>query len=84
MRVFLDGWQSFSTIETTPFASRRQWRDTLLQSGVPQGSVLGPRLFTEYTEDVSLIFDRRNLHHHLFADDMRAIAVADHMMLMRW
>jgi len=58
--------------------------ETMLQSRVPQGSVLGPRLFTEYAEDVSLIFDRRNLHHHLFADDMRAIAVADHMMLMRW
>jgi len=36
--------------------------DTMLLSGVPQGSVLGLRLFTEYAEDVSLIVDRHNLH----------------------
>lgn len=31
----------------------------------------GPRLFTEYAEDVSFIFDRHDLRHHLFADDMQ-------------
>jgi len=39
-----------------------------LQYGVPQGSVLGPRIFTEYAEDVS---DILALRHHLFADDMQ-------------
>ena len=37
-----------------------------LMAESPQGSVLCPRLFAEYAEDVSLIFDRHDLRHHLF------------------
>ena len=42
-----------------------------LQFGVPQGSVLGPRVFVQYAEDVEEIFWRHGVHHHLFADDMQ-------------
>ena len=42
-----------------------------LQYGVLQGSVLGPRIFMEYAEDVSDIFASHGLWHHLFADDMQ-------------
>ena len=34
-----------------------------------QGSVLGPMEFISYTGDVTDIFERHHIGHHLFADD---------------
>ena len=42
---------------------------TELSFGVPQGSVLGPRLFSMYTHPLSEIVLERNVDHHLYADD---------------
>jgi len=41
----------------------------VLKFGVPQRSVLGSKIFTNYAEDVSEIFNQ----HDLFADDMQCL-----------
>ncbi|KAK6181917.1 hypothetical protein SNE40_009694 [Patella caerulea] len=48
-----------------------------LRYGVPQGSVLGPLLFTSYTTPVADIMRRHDLDHHMYADDTQLYVEVD-------
>ena len=50
-------------------ANGKDSRVFTVNCSVPQGSVLGLLKFISYTDDVTSIFERHCVGHHLFADD---------------
>ena len=69
----LDWFRSYLGERSQTFISGGKSSATFaVNCSVPQGSVLGPLEFISYTEDVAKIFERHDLHHHLFANDKQA------------
>ena len=49
-----------------------------LSFGVPQGYVLGPKIYCMHTKPVSDIIQRHELSHHSYADDIHKYMTIDH------
>ena len=48
-----------------------------LKCGVPQGSVLGARMYTMYARPVSAIIEHNNIFYHSYADDTQLYIQCD-------
>ena len=65
----LDWFISYLSCRTQSVSVSHESNSAVLKCGVPQGSVLGPLLFTLYTHPLSTIICPSGLSYHFFADD---------------
>ena len=73
----LDWFKSYLTGRTQCVSiGKKCSKVTNLDYGVPQGSVLGPVLFTIYTSTLSTVVSPTGLSYHLFADDTQLYSSA--------
>ena len=72
-RSYLSGRNYYVTIN----GKRSETRS--LQRGVPQGSVLGPILFSIYTMELSFILKEHGVKFKLFADDTQFFICIDNI-----
>ena len=42
-----------------------------LLTGIPQGSILSPLLYSLYTASIATVLDRMNVQYHMYADDLQ-------------
>ena len=73
LKSYLEGREYCVQIETSFSASRP------LQTGVPQGSVLGPILFSIYTANLSCLLEKYGVEFKLFADDTQFYMTFDNV-----
>jgi len=72
--VVLDWCRDYLCNRTQTFQSGPQLSGPhSVRCSVPQGSVLGPKKFIAYTEDLVNVISRRQLSHHLYADDTQLL-----------
>ena len=66
-------WFSSYLTDRTHFVSLSNHCSALapVHSGVPQGSVLGPIIFTMHIKPLSAIIDSHSITYHSFADDLQ-------------
>ena len=65
----LDWFISYLSCRTQSVFVGHEATPCVLKCGVPQGSVLGPLLFTLYTHPLSTVICQSGLSYHFFADD---------------
>ena len=65
----LDWFTSYLSFRTQSVLVRHASTPSALKCGVPQGSVLGPLLFTLYTQSLSTVICQSGHSYHFFADD---------------
>jgi len=65
------GWfESYLTDRTQIFTYKGEQTSSFpVDCSVPQGSVLGPRCFVSYTEDIADLLEAHAVQSHLYADD---------------
>ena len=70
-------WFKYLTDRTQTFQVGSETSGTHhVTCGVPQGSVLGPKEFIAYTEDIACLFETHETEYHLYADDIQTVAHA--------
>jgi len=78
------GWVDMRDSSQAVCVNSSELASTVLRFGVPQGSVLGPRIFIDYAEDFTEIFSQHDLSQHLFADDMQCLCCGSQLKSHIW
>ena len=73
------GWVDTRDSSQAVHVNSSKSASTVLRFGVPQGSVLGPRIFIDYAEAFSEIFSQHDLSQHLYVLINAELSMGDHV-----